>query len=206
MDEPDRVAEAVERLALRHAVITSVTRDDLPDGGAGAFAACARAVRARCPETRVELLVPDFRGAPGALERVLEARPDVLNHNVETVPRLYPLVRPGADLGRSLALLERAARAPAAPLVKSGLMVGLGEEDGEVREVLDQLRQVGCRLVTIGQYLQPRKGNLPVARRVGEEVYAALREHGRRLGLEVLAGPLVRSSYHAREAFSNLGG
>jgi len=205
-DEPGRVAEAVARLGLRHAVVTSVTRDDLPDGGASAFAACVRAIRARCPDTRVEVLVPDLGGRADALEQVLAAGPDVLNHNVETVARLYPLARPGADLARSLELLARAARRTPAPVVKSGLMVGLGEEDGEVLELLAGLRAAGCHLVTIGQYLQPRRANLPVARQVGQESYALFRERGRALGLRILAGPLVRSSYHAGESLRDLDG
>jgi lipoyl synthase len=204
-EEPERVAAAVARLGLRHAVVTSVTRDDLEDGGAAAFAATVRAIRARCPETRIEVLVPDLGGLEAALELVLAAGPEVLNHNVETVARLYPRARPGATLARSLELLARAARHARAPVVKSGLMVGLGEEDAEVLELLGSLQRAGCQLVTIGQYLQPRRDNLPVARQVEESAYALYRERGRSLGLRVLAGPLVRSSYHARETLQELG-
>ncbi len=197
-DEPERVARAVARLGLRHAVITSVTRDDLPDGGAAHFAATLAALHRRCPETTVEVLVPDFGGDERALATVLAAAPDVLAHNVETVPRLYPAVRPQARYERSLALLARAHRiGPAA--TKSGLMLGLGETAAEIGRVLDDLRAVGCRSVTLGQYLSPaRAGRLPVARFVPPEEFAAWRQQALARGFAAVeSGPLVRSSYRA---------
>jgi lipoic acid synthetase len=200
--EPAAVAEAVRRLGLAYAVVTSVTRDDLPDGGAGQFAATVGAIRERCPEALVELLVPDFAGRPGALESVLAAGPAVLNHNLETVPRLYPLVRPGAAYERSLALLRHArVVAPALP-TKSGLMVGFGERPEEVAAVLRDLAAAGVAALTIGQYLQPARHSLPVERYWRPEEFAALEAAGRAAGIAtVTAGPLVRSSYRARQAF-----
>jgi lipoic acid synthetase len=197
-DEPRRVAEAVALLGLNYAVITSVTRDDLPDGGAGCFAATIAAVRARRPHCRVEVLIPDFGGDPKALAVVLAAQPDVLNHNLETVPRLYPVVRPQADYHRSLQLLARAAEAGV--LTKSGLMVGLGETMDEVLTTMEELRGVGCRMLTLGQYLQPSSAHLPVDRFVTPHEFAQLREAGLAMGFShVEAGPLVRSSYHAAQ-------
>jgi lipoic acid synthetase len=196
--EPAAVAEAVRRLGLRYAVVTSVTRDDLPDGGAGQFAATIRAIIAE--EIRVEVLVPDFAGAPGALETVLDAGPAVLNHNLETVPRLYPRVRPGAVYERSLALLRRSREIAHGVPTKSGLMVGLGESIGEVVDVMRDLAAAGITLLTIGQYLQPDRGSLPVERYWRPEEFAALAAAGRAAGIQrVAAGPLVRSSYKARE-------
>jgi lipoyl synthase len=198
--EPEAVAEAVRRLGLKYAVVTSVTRDDLPDSGAAQVAATIRAIRAAVPEVPVEVLVPDFAGAAGALETVLAARPAVLNHNLETVPRLYPRVRPGAVYERSLRLLRRSREiAPVTP-TKSGLMVGLGEEIEEVVAVMRELAAAGVAALTIGQYLQPGRGNLPVERYRRPEEFAALEEAGRAVGIaRVAAGPLVRSSYRARE-------
>ncbi|HWR96945.1 MAG TPA: lipoyl synthase [Candidatus Methanoperedens sp.] len=198
--EPARVAAAVRRLGLAYAVVTSVTRDDLPDGGAAQFAAAVGAIRGACPQTLVEVLVPDFGGAPAALEAVLAAGPAVLNHNLETVPRLYPRVRPGAVYERSLALLRRArASAPGVP-TKSGLMVGLGEEIDEIVAVLRDLAAAGVSALTIGQYLQPGRDNLPVERYLAPEEFAALAQAGRAAGIaRVAAGALVRSSYRARE-------
>lgn len=197
--EPDRLGAAVAELKLTHAVVTSVTRDDLPDGGAAHFAATIRAVRQAAPGTTVEVLIPDFRGDPEALDVVLDARPDVLNHNVETVPRLYPGVRRGADYGRSLALLARAAKR-GGPVVKSGLMVGLGETTDELAGVFGDLARVGCRVVTVGQYLRPSRRNLPVVRYVPPEEFEALALLGRKRGIaEMVAAPLVRSSYKAGE-------
>ena len=211
-DEPRRVAEAARRLGLRHVVITSVTRDDLPDGGAAQFAAAVAAVRAATPEATVEVLIPDLGGDEAALRAVLVARPDVLNHNLETVPRLYPQVRPQARYERSLELLARAAAwarsgsaaapaagAPARPLVKTGLMVGLGETAAEVGEVLADAADAGVDAVTIGQYLQPRAGCLPVARYVTPEEFEGYERRGAALGLTVVAAPFVRSSYRAGE-------
>ncbi|MGQ9854001.1 MAG: lipoyl synthase [Candidatus Oleimicrobiaceae bacterium] len=197
-DEAQRVAEAVATLGLEYAVITSVTRDDLPDGGAGHFAATIRAVRARRPACKVEVLIPDFYGATAALDEVIAAQPDVLNHNVETVPRLYPLVRPQADYRRSLAVLARAAAAGL--LTKSGLMVGLGETVEEVLATMEDLRTVGCRMLTVGQYLQPSIRHLPVHRFVAPQEFERVRAAGLAMGFShVQAGPLVRSSYHAAQ-------
>jgi lipoic acid synthetase len=201
-DEPARLAEAAVRLGLRHVVVTSVTRDDLRDGGAAQFAATIAALRAALPAATVEVLVPDFGGDRAALDSVLGARPDVLNHNLETVPRLYAAARPQADYGRSLELLRRAAAATARPLVKTGLMVGLGETAGEVSGVLRDAAAAGVDVVTVGQYLCPRAGRLAVDRYVAPEEFAALEDEGRRLGLRVVAGPFVRSSYHAGEVFA----
>ena len=222
-DEPRRVAEAARRLALRHVVITSVTRDDLPDGGAAQFVATIAVVRAAMPAATVEVLIPDLGGDDEALRAVLAARPDVLNHNLETVPRLYPQVRPQARYERSLGLLARAAewarapgpggRAPqgadapaadrAAPsgrtLVKTGLMVGLGETGDEVAAVLADVAAAGVDAATIGQYLQPNAGCLPVARYVTPDQFEGYERLGATLGLTVVAAPFVRSSYRAGE-------
>ena len=201
-DEPASVAEAVGRLGLAYAVVTSVTRDDLADGGASQFAKTLGAIHQGCPAVPVEVLVPDFAGKPGSLEAVLAAGPAVFSHNLETVPRLYAAVRPGADYARSLALLRRSREiAPAIP-TKSGLMVGFGEQFAEVAAVLADLAAAGVALLTIGQYLQPGNGSLPVERYWLPEEFAALEEAGRAAGIaRVTAGPLVRSSYRAREAY-----
>lgn len=197
-DEPGRVAEAVAALRLRYAVLTSVTRDDLPDGGAAHFAATVRAIRARLPGCRVEVLIPDFQGSSQALHTLLAASPDVLNHNLETVPRLYARVRPGASYARSLALLAEACQAEPGLQAKSGLMLGLGEPLEEVLAVLRDLRAAGVSLLTLGQYLQPSPRHLPVIRFVPPEEFEELAERGRLMGFyHVEAGPLVRSSYHA---------
>jgi len=216
-DEPRRVAEAARRLALRHVVVTSVTRDDLPDGGAGQFAAVVAAVRAELPAATVEVLIPDLGGVEAALNAVLAARPDVLNHNLETVPRLYPQVRPQARYARSLELLARAAAwaralgtpAPSdgcRPLVKSGLMVGLGERTVEVEEVLGDCAAAGVDAVTIGQYLQPDPDCLPVARYVEPPEFASYEKRSAALGLRVTAAPFVRSSYRAAELLGQPAG
>lgn len=200
-DEPRRVAEAVALLGLRHAVITSVTRDDLADGGAGIFAGTIRAIRERVPSCRVEVLVPDFRGSHAALALVLDARPDVFNHNVETVPRLYRRVRPGARYERSLDVLAHARRGVPDLPTKSGLMLGLGEETHEVLDVMRDLLGCGVEILTLGQYLSPSPAHAPVMRFVPPEEFAELAEAGREMGFRrVIAGPLVRSSYHAAEA------
>jgi len=200
--EADKVAAAVAELKLRHAVITSVTRDDLPDGGASHFAAVTRGIKARNPACRVELLIPDLQGSRDALQTILAAQPDVLGHNLETVPRLYPAARAGAGYQRSLELLAAAQEiAPEIPS-KSGLMLGMGETTEEVLTVLEDLRTVGCRMLTLGQYLQPTRQHLPVARYVDPAEFAHLRQAGLALGFDhVEAGPLVRSSYHAAEQF-----
>ncbi len=202
--EPARVADAVAEMGLAHAVVTAVARDDLPDGGAAAFAATIAAVRDRNPGIAVEVLIPDCKGDPGALDVVFDARPDVLNHNLETVARLQRTVRPSASYARSLAVL---ARARAAGLTtKSSLIVGLGESDDEVDGALADLAGVGCDIVTVGQYLRPTTNHLPVERWVEPAAFGRWREVGQRLGIpHVESGPLVRSSYHARQAADAAG-
>lgn len=197
--EPEHLARAVALMQLRYAVITSVDRDDLRDGGAAHFAACIAAVRSRCPEVTIETLVPDFRGR---MERALEALsaqpPDVFNHNLETVPSLYLKVRPGSDYAWSLDLLRQFRRAVPGVPTKSGLMLGVGETDEEIRAVLRDLREHDCDIVTLGQYLQPSRSHLPVARFVEPAVFDELADYCRELGfVNVASGPLVRSSYHA---------
>lgn len=210
-EEPRHVAEAVKELGVRHAVVTSVNRDELPDGGAAHFAATIRAIRTTTPGVTVEVLIPDFLGNDAALRTVLEEAPEVLNHNTETVARLYRRVRPDAIYARSLELLSRAAawRDGTAPAmrVKSGLMVGLGEEIDEVLETMRDLRAAGTDTLTVGQYLQPHARRLPVERWWTPEEFARLRDEGRAMGFAVVeAGPLVRSSYHARAALGAAGG
>jgi len=206
-EEPLRVAEVVRRLGLRHAVITSVTRDDLPDGGAAAFADVVRHIRRLSPTTSVEVLVPDFQGSHKALATLIAARPDVLNHNLETVRRLYPRARPNAIYDRSLELLAWAkALDPTVP-TKSSLMVGLGETGEELLQAMADLVAVGCDILTIGQYLQPTPKLLPVARYYPPQEFRELAEEGQRLGFgHVEAGPLVRSSYHAESQIQNISG
>lgn len=203
--EPERVAQAVSRLKLRYAVLTSVTRDDLPDGGATHFAATIRTVRAHRPDCQVEVLIPDFQGDARALATVVAEHPDVLNHNVETVPRLYSDVRPQAAYDRSLELLRRAKELNLEQRTKSGIMVGIGESLDEVHATMRDLRGVGCDILTIGQYLRPSLLHLPVARYYEPAEFEALRTFGGEIGfLHVEAGPLVRSSYHAAEQRSAL--
>jgi lipoic acid synthetase len=199
-DEPARVAEAVARLGLRHAVVTMVTRDDLTDGAAAHIVATIGAIRSAAPGVAVEVLVSDFRGSAAAVEVVADARPDVFNHNLETVPRLYAEVRPGADYVRSLSVLARAKeRAPEMP-TKSGLMLGIGETRDEVLGVMWDLRDVGCDLLTLGQYLRPSAAHLPVAAFIEPAEFASLAREGRQMGFSgVASAPLVRSSYHAAE-------
>jgi lipoic acid synthetase len=197
-DEPARVAEAVARLGLRHVVITSVDRDDLTDGGAAHFAATALAVRTRLAACRIEVLVPDFQGDLDAVGVVTASPIDVFNHNVETVPRLYRRVRPGARYERSLAVLRAALDPAGRRVTKAGLMLGLGEEADEVRGVLQDLRGVGCDVVTLGQYLRPSRQHLPIERYVTPAEFDALRLEALSMGFRhVESGPLVRSSYHA---------
>lgn len=197
-EEPVRVAEAVREMGLHYVVITSVTRDDLTDGGAGLFARTIRETRKRNPETLVEVLIPDFQGDAHALDKVLEARPDVLNHNLETVPRLYPSVRPGAVYRRSLELLERVDRYDPEMPTKSGLMLGLGESSEEIDRTLRDLRGAGCNLLTLGQYLQPTRRHLAVHRFVHPSEFEEWQKAALDLGFaEVASGPFVRSSYRA---------
>jgi lipoic acid synthetase len=199
-DEPARLAEAAARLGLKHVVITSVTRDDLPDGGAGHFAACIAAVRGRLPGSSVEVLTPDFQGDPAAIDTVIDAAPEVFNHNLETVPRLYRRVRGRADYRRSLDLLGRVKRRNPALVTKASLMLGIGETADELFDVLADLRAVGCDVVTLGQYLAPTLKHIPVARFVPPAEFDRLAEQCRAMGFkQAVAGPFVRSSYHADE-------
>ena len=204
-DEPRRLARAVAELGLRHVVITSVTRDDLPDGGAAHYARVVAALREHCPGVRVELLVPDFAGSEEALVRVLAAEPDILAHNLETVPRLYPQVRRGADYRRSLKVLEQAKQLSPNLITKSGVMLGLGEDAVEVEQVLKDLRAMQCDMLTLGQYLSPSLHHVPVARYVNPEEFVSWQRQALSLGFKsVAAGPLVRSSYKAPRYFQEV--
>ncbi len=199
-DEPQRVAEAVERMGLRYAVVTSVNRDDQPDGGAGIFARTIVEIRARVPGCKIEVLIPDFRGVWSALKVVIAARPDVLNHNTETVPRLYRRVRKGAVYERSLELLRRAKNAAPEMPTKTGMMLGLGESREEVLSAMKQIVVQGVDILTLGQYLQPTREHLPIVRYVHPDEFAEYKLLGEEMGFHhVEAGPLVRSSYHAFE-------
>lgn len=201
--EPEQVAEAAAEMNLRYVVITSVTRDDLPDGGAAQFAQTIRAVKKRLPEARVEVLTPDFNGDINALRNVLDAEPDVFNHNVETIERLYPAVRQQADYRQSLSVLRSAKELSPAIAVKSGFMLGLGESMDEVVKVLADLRQSRCDLLTIGQYLRPTKKNLPVVKYILPKAFEELKETALSMGFRYVAsGPLVRSSMNAEEMFN----
>jgi len=199
-DEPERVANAAEQMNLRYVVITSVDRDDLKDGGAGIFAETIRQIRRRLPSCRIEVLIPDFQGKEEPLRDVLAAGPDILNHNTETVPRLYRVARPGGRYARALELLDRARHiAPGIP-TKSGIMVGLGEEWEEILSTLADLRAVGCGILTIGQYLAPSSSHLPVVRYYHPDEFEMLKTSALSMGFgHVESGPLVRSSYHAHE-------
>ncbi|OKH12922.1 lipoyl synthase [[Limnothrix rosea] IAM M-220] len=198
--EPKNLAEAVRRLNLNHVVITSVNRDDLPDGGASQFVKCIQRTRDQSPKTTIEVLIPDLCGNWDALKIILAAEPEVLNHNTETVPRLYKKTRPQGDYGRSLELLQRTRELTPWIYTKSGIMVGLGETDAEVRQVMRDLREVDCDIITIGQYLQPTQKHLGVKDFVTPEQFAAWREYGESLGfLQVVSSPLTRSSYHAEQ-------
>jgi len=195
-DEPRRVAESVRSMGIRHAVITSVNRDERSDGGSPIFAETIRQIRSLVPECSIEVLIPDFKGNEEALNIVLDARPNILNHNLETVPRLYGVVRPQANYGQSLEVLERAKKKRA--VTKTGLMLGIGEKTDEVRQVLRDIQTVRCDILTLGQYLQPTKGHLPVDRFVHPDEFRTLKEEALSLGFRhVESGPLVRSSYHA---------
>jgi lipoic acid synthetase len=199
------VAEAAAEMKLAYVVITSVTRDDLPDGGAALFAATIRSLRKRIPRTRIEVLIPDFQGNPDALQTVLAAGPDVLNHNIETVPRLYPTVRPQADYQRSLELLSRVRSWSKDMATKSGIMLGLGENEAEIQQVLHDLRDAGCTLLTLGQYLRPSDKHHPVERYISPQEFERWRMVALEMGFgEVASGPFVRSSYHAQEAFHKI--
>lgn len=198
--EPDRLAEAVRRMGLNHVVITSVNRDDLPDGGATQFERCIQAIRDKSPHTTIEVLIPDLCGKWDALEIILNATPEVLNHNTETVPRLYRRVRPQGDYGRSLELLKKSRHLAPHIYTKSGIMVGLGETDEEIRQVMHDLRSVDCDILTIGQYLQPSPKHLPVQQFVTPEQFDQWRQWGEELGfLQIVSSPLTRSSYHAEQ-------
>jgi lipoic acid synthetase len=199
-EEPRRVADAIQQLSLNYVVITSVDRDDVDDGGAGIFAETIRRTRENLPKCRIEVLIPDFQGSEQALRTVLDARPDVLNHNTETVPRLYRMARSGGRYPRTLELLDRARRyAPDIP-TKSGVMVGLGEEKDELVAVFEDLRSVGCAILTVGQYLRPTPAHAPMARYYHPDEFRELKEIALALGFDhVDSGPLVRSSYHAQE-------
>jgi lipoic acid synthetase len=204
-EEPARLADAVAKLGLAHVVITSVDRDDLADGGAGQFVACMEALRANSPATTVEILTPDFRHKKGALKTVISARPDVFNHNLETVPRLYRAIRPGADYSHSLALLAKAKQRAPEVFTKSGIMVGLGETEREVLAVMEDLRAADVDFLTLGQYLRPSPEHAPVARYVEPADFSAYGEAAWEKGfLCVASSPLTRSSYHAGEDFLRL--
>lgn len=202
-EEPVRVARVAAKMKLKYVVVTSVTRDDLSDGGARFFADTIREIRKAIPDGRVEVLIPDFQGDKDALQTVINAHPDVLNHNIETVPRLYPIVRPQAIYQRSLNLMRRTRiYAPGIP-VKSGMMLGIGENDSEIRQTLGDLYEHGCRYLTIGQYLQPSRGHLPVDRYVSPEQFDAWRKEALNIGFKaVAAAPFVRSSYHAEDMYA----
>ncbi|MDX2213065.1 MAG: lipoyl synthase [Oculatellaceae cyanobacterium bins.114] len=198
--EPDRLAEAVRRMKLNHVVITSVNRDDLPDGGASQFDRCIQEIRRISPDTTIEVLIPDLCGNWDALELILQANPEVLNHNTETVPRLYRRVRPQGDYGRSLEVLQKSRQLAPHIYTKSGVMVGLGETDEEIRQVMQDLRSVDCDILTIGQYLQPSPKHLPVQQFITPEQFDTWRHWGEELGfLQIVASPLTRSSYHAEQ-------
>src|SRR4051794_8967967 len=205
-DEPRRVAEAVAALGLQHAVITSVNRDDDLVGGARAFAMVIKEVRGQAPGCRVEVLIPDFQGLEEAIRIVVEARPEVLNHNIESVPRLYRVVRSGARYERTLRLLEYAKEVDPKIVTKTGVMVGIGEETGELLEVFRDLAAVGTDILTIGQYLRPSKDHLPMTRYYQPEEFVSLRDDAKKMGFaHVESGPLVRSSYHAHEQAASTG-
>jgi lipoic acid synthetase len=198
LGEPVRVAEAIAQMGLKHAVITSVNRDELEDGGAGIFAGTIRQIRKRLPECSIEVLIPDFMGSEDALAKVMRARPDILNHNIETVPRLYPQVRPKARYPRSLEVLQRAKRLDATVFSKSGIMLGLGEEREEVLQVFRDLRAHDVEILTVGQYLRPSLNHLPIVRYVTPDEFSDLKREALGMGFRhVESGPLVRSSYHA---------
>jgi len=205
--EPEHLLEAVEKMGLSYVVITSVTRDDLPDGGASQFARTVTLLRRNMADITVEVLVPDFHGSEEAIHTVVDAGPQVINHNMETVPRLYPEVRPGADYARSLELLYTVKKLRPAIVTKSGLMLGLGESREEIVEVMSDLREAGCDLLTIGQYLQPSAQHHPVVRFIPPQEFAGYEATGREMGfIAVASSPLVRSSYKATELYAKAKG
>ena len=198
--EPTRLAKAVERMQLNHVVITSVNRDDLPDGGASQFVHCINAIHEISPHTTIEVLIPDLCGNWQALEIILQGKPEVINHNTETIPRLYRRVRPQGDYERTMELLQRSRQISPSTYTKSGIMVGLGETDAEIRQVMEDLRKVDCDILTIGQYLQPSQKHLQVSDFIAPEQFAAWQTFGEELGfLQVVSSPLTRSSYHAEQ-------
>ena len=204
-DEPKRIARAALEMDIRYTVITSVTRDDLPDGGASFFARAIEAIREQDQEIKIEVLIPDFRGDLSSLERVLRASPDVLNHNIETITRLYSEVRPQADYRRSLHLIKESKKSYPRIHTKSGFMLGLGETHEEILELMQDLREVGCEFLTIGQYLQPRSDRLPVERYILPEEFEEYQKIGMKMGFKAVAsGPFVRSSFHASQLFENI--
>jgi lipoic acid synthetase len=204
-EEPDRVAAATKALELSHVVITSVDRDDLDDGGAGHFVATIKAIRSQCPQTTIEILTPDFLKKTGALEQLIEAKPDVFNHNIETVPSLYPTVRPGARYFHSVRLLQRVKEMAPTMVTKSGLMLGLGENRHEILQVMDDLRCAHVDFLTLGQYLAPSRKHHPVARYLAPEEFFTLKQLAETRGFKlVAASPLTRSSYHAAQDFDKL--
>ena len=205
MDEPRRVSEAVSRLNLRYVVITSVTRDDLPDGGAAHYAETINRIRTDHPECSVEVLIPDFQGNLDALKTVIDAKPEVINHNVETPPGLYSKIRPQADYKQSLELLQRVKNTGSEISAKSGLMVGLGETDQQVRRVIDDLADINCDIVTIGQYMRPSKEHPAVKRYVEPNIFDEYAAYGENIGIShMFCAPLVRSSYNAAKSFWEL--
>lgn len=198
--EPTRLAEAVRRMQLNHVVITSVNRDDVPDGGASQFVRCINAIHEVSPHTTIEVLIPDLCGNWQALEIILQAKPEVINHNTETISRLYRRVRPQGNYERTMELLQRSRQISPSTYTKSGIMVGLGETDAEIRQVMEDLRRVDCDILTIGQYLQPSQKHLQVSDFVTPEQFAAWQTFGEELGfLQVVSSPLTRSSYHAEQ-------
>lgn len=204
-EEPEKIAEAAGKLGLKHVVITSVTRDDLPDGGAGHFASVIEKVRSSCEGITIEVLIPDFKGDEAALGNVVSAAPDIINHNIETVHRLYPEVRPQADYSRSLRLLRNVKEKDSRIYTKSGIMVGLGEKPEEVTGVFRDLREYGCDILTIGQYIAPSLKHYPVVEFITPEMFEKYKASAYRLGFShVTSGPLVRSSYHADNALDSL--
>jgi len=205
--EPERITKAIKSLGTRYAVVTSVTRDDLPDGGAAQYAKVIRAIKALSEDIKVEVLVPDFKARQSSIEKVLDAGADVFSHNIETVGRLYSVVRKGADYTRSLMILKLAKYIVPRQITKSAILVGLGETESEVGQVMTDIKAAGCDILAIGQYMQPSKDNLPVQRFVAPDEFERYRDLGKRLGFKsVMAGPFVRSSYMAEDSYNSMEG